>query len=29
MFGQVGIDILHDFQSMNPLFENMAQKPVK
>lgn len=29
MFGQVGIDKLHGFQSMKPLFVNMGQKPVK
>lgn len=29
MFGHVDIDILHGFQSMNPLFVKMGQKPVK
>lgn len=28
MFGHVDIDILHGFQSMNPLFVKIGQKPV-
>lgn len=29
MFGHVDIDILHGFQSMNPLYVKIGQNPVK
>lgn len=29
MFGHVDIDLLHGFQSINPLFVKMGQNPVK